>query len=269
MATVSHRGCNLFYEIRGEGPPVVFIQGVGLHGRGWSPQIDALSARYRCLSFDNRGMAASQPVGEAPSIALMAEDVIALLDAEKIERAHLVGHSMGGLIAVATALDHRQRVRSLALLNTLARGADSTSPRREMLAVGLRTMVGTRRMRRLAFLELIMPEAALEGRDRDALAAELELIFGHDLGDRPPIAMAQLNALSRYDATPRLAELAGLPTLVITARHDVVTPPASGRALAAGIPGARHVSIEDAAHGFPIQQVARANALLSEHLDAA
>ena len=269
MPTHQHRGCELFYEIRGEGLPVVFIQGVGLHGRGWSPQIDVLSARYRCLSFDNRGMAQSQPVGETLTASLMAADVVALLDAAGIEAAHLVGHSMGGVIAVETALAHRSRVSSLALLNTVARGADSTSPRKEMLVPGLRTMVGTKRMRRLAFLEMIMPAAALASRDRDALAEELAPIFGHDLGERPPVVMAQLAALANYDATARLPELSGLRTLVVTARHDIVTPPAAGRALAGGIPGARHVEIEDAAHGFPIQHVARANALLEEHLESA
>lgn len=263
--TLSHRGCELHYEVSGEGTPVVFIQGMGLHGRGWAPQIDALEARFRCLSFDNRGMARSQPVAEPLTIPLMAADVIALMDREGVAKAHLVGHSMGGLIALATALEHRDRVLSLALLNTFARGSDASRPRGPMIWIGARTMIGTRRMKRLAFLEMVMPAHALEGRDRDALAKELEPIFGHDLGERPPIVMSQLSATGAYDATPRLSELANVRTLVVSATHDVVAPPAFGRAMAQAIPNARYVEIADAAHGWPIQKVDECNSMLAEH----
>ncbi|MBX7194973.1 MAG: alpha/beta hydrolase [Sandaracinaceae bacterium] len=266
--TLPHRGCVLAYEIGGQGDPVVWIQGMGLHGRGWAPQVDVLESRFTCLTFDNRGMARSQPVGEALTIPLMAADVIALMDREGLARAHLVGHSMGGLIALAAALEHRSRVRSLSLLNTFARGSDASRPRGPMIWLGARTMIGTRRMRRLAFLEMVMPEEVLKTRDRDALAAELEPIFGHDLGERPPIVMSQLSATGAYDATPRLAELAGLPTLVVSARQDVVAPAAFGRATAERIPGARYVEIADAAHGWPVQKPDEANRILAEHFTA-
>jgi pimeloyl-ACP methyl ester carboxylesterase len=263
---VNHRGCSLAFDVVGDGPPVVFIQGVGLHGAGWTPQVEGLSKRFRCVTFDNRGMARSQPVTETLSVPLMVEDVVAVMDAASVERAHLVGHSMGGLLALATALEHRARVASLSLLCTFARGRDVTVPRGKMLWLGIRTAIGTRRMRRLAFLEMVMPEAALRGRDRDALAAELTPIFGHDLGERPPIVMEQLRATGAYDATPRLGELTGIPTMVMSAAQDVVAPPALGRALAAGIEGARYVEIEDAGHGVTIQHAERTNQLLAEHL---
>jgi len=248
---LNHRGCALAYEVSGSGPPVVWIQGMGLHGRGWAPQVDALSSRFTCLTFDNRGMARSQPVGETLTVPLMVSDIVALMDREGFDKAHLVGHSMGGLLALATAIEHPGRVSSLSLLCTFARGADATRPRGPMLWIGARTMVGTRRMRRLAFLEMVLPEAALAGRDRDALAAELEPIFGHDLGDRPPIVMAQLAATGAYDATPRLGELASIPTLVVSGGQDIVAPAASGRAMAGGIPGARYVENAGAAPGLP------------------
>jgi pimeloyl-ACP methyl ester carboxylesterase len=267
--TLSHRGCTLHYEVGGSGPPVVWIQGMGLHGRGWAPQVDALEASFTSLTFDNRGMARSQPVGETLTIPLMAADVIALMDRQGWASAHLVGHSMGGLIALATALDHPGRVKSLALLNTFARGTDASRPRGPMIWLGARTMIGTARMRRLAFLEMVMPAHELARRDRDALAAELEPIFGHDLGVRPPIVMSQLSATGAYDATPRLGELGAIPTLVVSATHDVVAPPAFGKAMADRIPGARYVEIPDAAHGWPIQKVEEANALLGEHFTRA
>lgn len=267
--TLLHRGCTLAYEVSGSGPPVVWIQGMGLHGRGWAPQVDVLDARYRCLTFDNRGMARSQPVGERLTVPLMVSDVVALMDREGLDAAHLVGHSMGGLLALATALEHRARVRSLTLLSTFARGSDASRPRGPMIWIGARTMIGTRRMRRLAFLEMVMPPEVLASKDRDTLAAELEPIFGHDLGERPPIVMSQLSATGAYDASPRLGELAGMPTLVVTGAEDIVAPPSFGKALAQGIPGARWIEVAGAGHGLPIQMTERTNALIEEHLEHA
>ena len=81
MQTLEHRECRLAFRLDGEGPPVVFIQGVGLHGDGWLPQVEYLPSNYTCLSFDNRGMARSQPLGTKKlTVALMATDARALAD---------------------------------------------------------------------------------------------------------------------------------------------------------------------------------------------
>ena len=263
---VEHKGCRLTYRVRGEGPPVLMIQGVGLHGDGWLPQVDGLAGEYRCLTFDNRGMGRSQPLGEPLSVAQMAEDALVLLDAQGWDSAHVMGHSLGGLIALHLALTVRERVRSLALLCTFARGSVATSLSPRMFWIGLRTRVGPRRSRRRAFLEMIMPPSTLAEIDRDAVAESLIPIFGHDLADQPPIVMKQLAAMRVYDATPRLGELAGLPTLVVSAAYDPIAPPTAGRVLAAGIPQARYVEIADASHGVPIQQADRINTMLREHL---
>jgi pimeloyl-ACP methyl ester carboxylesterase len=267
--TLEHRGCRLHYRVRGDGPPVLFVQGVGLHGDGWTPQVDGLSERYRCLTFDNRGMGQSQPHGTRSSVEQMAEDACMLIDAQGWRSAHVIGHSLGGLVAMQLALAAPERVRSLSLLCTLARGRDATKLTWWMLKIGVRTKLGTRRMRRLAFLEMVMPPAALAGADRDALAERLHPLFGHDLADQPPVVMKQLAALRRCDLTTRLPELTGIPTLVLSATHDRVAPVEHGRALAAAIPGARYVEIPDAAHGVTIQCADRINALLDEHLAGA
>ena len=273
--TLEHLGCRLSYRVTGGGDggePVLLIQGVGVHGDGWRPQADALAAAgYRCLSFDNRGMGLSQPLGTPPlTVEQMADDARALMDAERWDSAHVVGHSLGGLVALHLALAHRPRVRSLSLLCTFATGRVATRLTPWILWVGLRTRIGPRRMRRRAFLQLVMPPAALAAADRDALAARLAPYFGHDLADQPPVTMKQMSAMRRYDAAPRLGELAGLPTLVVSAAHDRIAPPAAGgRAIAAGIPGARYVEIPDASHGVTLDQPDRVNALLLEHLTPA
>jgi len=154
LASTLSQGCNLTFRDEGSGEPIIFIQGVGLHGDGWLPQTSRLNRSFRTISFDNRGMAASQPLGTRLTVELMASDTLAVMDAAGITSAHLVGHSLGGCIAQQTALISPQRVKSLSLLCTSTRGADATDLSLKMLWLGIRSRVGTRRMRRLAFIEM-------------------------------------------------------------------------------------------------------------------
>lgn len=259
---LEHRGCRLAYKLVGKGPPVLFIQGSGVHGSGWGPQIEALSERYQCLSFDNRGIGESQPRGAAITVEQMAEDALVLMDTVGWSSAHVVGHSLGGLIALHLALSAPNRVRSLALLCTFARGRDATRLSWDMFWLGLRTYVGTRQMRRRAFVQMVLPADQLA--DADGWAARLAPIFGHDLADHPPVVMKQLAAMRVYDATSQLSRLKNVPTLVVGATHDRIASPDVVRTLVENIPGCRFVEFDNAAHGVTIQCAARINALLDE-----
>ncbi len=263
---VDHHGCRLAYKECGEGLPVIFIQGTGVHGDGWLPQVNGLRDRYHCVTFDNRGLGQSQSAGEKLSVWQMADDTLAIMDACGIETAHIVGHSLGGLVAQQLALTARHRVRSLALLNSFARGADATRLTRDLLWLGIRSRIGPIRMRRRAFLRIIMSDASLKDADRDAMAAEFALLFGHDLGVYPPVVMKQMSSMRNCDLTKKLAELGGLPALVVGAAQDRIARPGMVRALAAGIPGARLVEFPHAAHALPIQLAAEVNALLADHI---
>jgi pimeloyl-ACP methyl ester carboxylesterase len=259
----------LAYSVMGSGPPIVFIQGVGLQGAGWQPQVQELSATHSCLCFDNAGVGKSQPAKGRLSIPQMAEDTLRVMDAAGIESAHLVGHSMGGCIAMETALLARQRVRSLSLLCTFAVGSDATRLTLAMLWIGLRTTIGTARSRRRAFLELVLAPSDLSLPERDALARDLEPLFGHDLARRPAIAMKQLAALRSYDPSDRLVELAGIPCMVISAAHDPIASPGTGRRLAKAIPGAHYVELPEHSHGVVIREPAGVNHLLRDHMERA
>ena len=276
MLTVQTRGARLCYQVEGierSGSPVLLIQGVGVIGEGWRPQLDGLKDRYRLATFDNRGIGGSVieagAAGAALSIEAMAEDALAVMDAAGFAQAHVVGHSMGGVIAQQLALSAPSRVKSLSFLCTFHVGREAVRMTPTILQLGLRSRIGTRKMRRNAFLQLVMPPASLRAADRDRLAADLAKLFGHDLADQPPIAMPQLRAMSRYDASARLAQLAGVPTLVLSAEHDVIARPAYGRALAAAIPGARYVEFPGAGHGVPIEHAQKINQHLAEHFSAA
>ena len=270
MPTIEHAGARLHYDRAGAGPPLLLVQGVGLIGRGWQPQVDSLRERFTVITFDNRGIGAST-AGPGPlSIELMAQDALAIMDAEGLTRFHLAGHSMGGVIAQQVALAAPGRVMSLALLCTFPRGAEATRLTWPVLAAGLRTRIGTRRMRRRAFVDLVMPPATRGNEDVDAVAASLAPLFGRDLADQPPIVMTQLRAMGKFDALARLGELAHIPTLVISARYDVISRAALGPVLAAAIPGARFLEVADAGHGVTIQRASTINAMLAAHMaDAA
>ena len=260
---VEHRGCRLAYSVRGSGPPVLFIQGVGVHGDGWTPQTDALADRFTCISFDNRGMGRSQPAASEITVEQMADDALAVLGAAGAGSAHVVGHSLGGTVALQLAVDARSRVKSLTLMCTFADGKAAAPLTLRLVWLGLRTKLGTRRMRRRAFLRLVMPPDALT--DTDAVAERLAPLFGHDLADQPPVAGSQLRAMRKFNAAPRLGELAGLPTLVLSGAHDPISPPRVSEALAVGIPGAKHVAFADASHGLPISHAEQVNPLLAGH----
>lgn len=249
MPTLKRTDVELCYESSGSGPPVLFIQGVGVTGEGWRPQVSGLAERFQTLIFDNRGIGRSLPCDGPISIEAMAADARALLDAVGWNSAHVVGHSMGGVIAQQLTLDCPERIRSLSLLCTFARGKDAARLTPWVLWMTLRTRLGSRRMRRRAFLEMLMPKADLETADQDALAAQVASLIGRDLADHPSILMKQLMAMARHDILHRLGELAKIPTLVLSAEHDRIALPQYGRMLAGAIPGSRYEEFEAASHG--------------------
>lgn len=262
------QGLTIAYESAGSGPPIVFIQGVGVPASGWRPQVDGLCKRCHCVSIDNRGVGSSSAFRGALTVEHMAADALAVMDQLGLPSAHIVGHSVGGLVAQELALSARARVRSLTLMCTFFRGAQAARLTPFVLWTGLRTYLGTRRMRRRAFLEIVLSDQERRDRDLDAEAERLAPLFGRDLAVASPMAMRQLKAAARYDASAWLPSLAGLPVLVLSGRHDKLALPAYGRAILAAIPGASYREA-DAAHGLPLTREHEVNALLLEHVLAA
>lgn len=266
MKQLARPDTTLAYRIEGEGAPVLFIQGIGVAGSGWTPQVEALRGRFRTAVFDNRGLGGSLPCNGPITVEAMAGDALALMDHLGWASAHVVGHSMGGVIAQQLALDAPKRVRSLSLLCTFLRGKDGARPTPFVIWMSLRTRVGTRRMRRRAFLELILPEADLAAANTDALAERLAPLLGRDLADQPPIVMKQLRALGSHDVSARLGELAGIPTWVASAEQDPIAPPDQGRRLAAAIPGATFQVFADASHAVTLHRPDALNRALEDFL---
>jgi pimeloyl-ACP methyl ester carboxylesterase len=140
--------------------------------------MNALAPHYECLAFDHRGLGRSQPLGTSLTIQQMAEDTVALMDARGWPSAHLVGQSMGGLIALQVSLSARNRVRTLSLLCSFPRGRDAMPTSPGMLWSWLRTLIGPKPQRRKALLEIVLPATALASADCTRQAAELAALFG-------------------------------------------------------------------------------------------
>lgn len=269
MPTLRVPDARLCYDDVGSGPCILFLQGVGVGRVAWAPQVGPLSASHRCIAVDHRGIGGSQGSLEDLSVDAMARDALALLDALGLEHFHLVGHSLGGVVAQRVALLAKERVQSLSLLCTFSGGRDLARPSARLAWLGLRTMVGTARMRRDAFARLIMPDAFIAERGIDAVATSLEEVLGRPLSSPPPVADLQLSALRRHDERERLAELSTIPVFVASGRHDPIARPAFGRALAETIRGAKYREWEEASHALPIQFPDEVNAALAAHFATA
>lgn len=218
------------------------------------------------LTFDNRGLGqSSQPRGARLSIEQTADDAQALARAVGWDSCHVARHSMDGVIAQCLALRHSGFVRSLALLCTVANGADAARLTARKLWLGLRGRFGTRRCRQRAFLKMILAPGEFADADLDATAGRSFACFGRDIADQPAIAMRQLAAMSRFDARPGLP----VPALVVSAIHDIVTPACHGREIARLLLGARYVELLDAAHAAPITCADEVNRLLRDFLPCA
>jgi len=128
MPTTNANGINLYYEVYGQGEPLLLIMGLSLNSKSWFRTLPALSEHYQVIIFDNRGVGLSDKPNTPYSIELMAEDARAVLDAAGVETAHVYGISMGGMIAQKLAIKYPERIRSLILGCTTSGGVNHVQP---------------------------------------------------------------------------------------------------------------------------------------------
>jgi aminoacrylate hydrolase len=268
MPFLDANGVRLHYTVTGKGPAVLLLQGAGVVCEGWRPQIDALGSQFTVVAPDNRGFGGSSRGTGPLTVEAMAADALAIVDVLRIEAFHLAGHSMGGLIAQQIALDRPSRVLSLGLMCTFAHGQQAATMSLPMIMTAIRMRLGTRSMRRRAFMQLVMPQAYLASVDQSALAEQLRPLFGYDLANQPSFVMQQVRAMSRFDASRRLSELSRIPAIVVSASEDRIARPEYGRELDERIGTSRYVEIRNAGHGVTIQCADRINELLLAHFDA-
>lgn len=255
-------GIEHWYESHdGEGAPVLLIMGFGLPGSAWRPQVEGLRGHHRVITFDNRGCGRSGPVTGPYGMRELANDAVALLDHLDIERAHVVGVSMGGMIAQELALQHRARLRSLSLIATHHGGRVRILPTAPGLALFLRAN-STRGDTRLAYLRRLLYPPGQEPAP-GSLGAQMAAHFAEPIARKT--ALYQLSAIRSHDTRDRLESLAGLPTLVVRPDRDILVRPSHSDRLHRRIPGSRLLSFRDAGHAVTAQCAPELNRYLLAH----
>ena len=262
MPYVQANGINIYYESQGEGEPLFLIAGLGATHELWELQAPSFARWYRVVTFDNRGAGDSDKPPEPYSIALFADDTAALMDALGIERAHVYGQSMGGIIAQEFALRHPQRLRCLVLGCTTFGGPNSVLPSPEAAAVlsgmpNLPEEQAVDRVLEVFYSPRYRREHPEEARQRIQSYFPLRT---------PPDAYArQLMACLTFDAYDRLPQIAA-PTLVINGAEDTLLPPENSRIIAQRIPGAELVLFPEAGHLYFHEVPEEADAAVADFL---
>jgi pimeloyl-ACP methyl ester carboxylesterase len=252
----------LSYERSGSGPPLLLIMGMSGTALHWGePLLELLRPDFEVITYDHRGVGASARLEGEITIAQMAEDASALLGALEIESAHVLGISMGGMIAQELALNHPEQVRTLTLGCTYCGGPDARLASPEVLQrLAASLMSGDRRRALRTAWETNVSEAMAA--DGDAYAAFL------GIAERAPVAvpviMAQLRACTAHDSSARLARLSA-PTLVMHGTDDQMLPVGNGHQIAGLVAGSKLEIFDGVGHMFFWEQPERVAELLRSH----
>lgn len=260
MSLVENRGAKIYWDEQGQGDPLLLIMGLGWASNMWHRTRPVIAARYRTIAFDNRGAGRSDTPPGPYSISLLASDAAAVLDAAGAERAHVLGASMGGMIAQEFALQYPNRLRSLILGCTAAGGPRAVQADPEAIQLLFRRDPDPAESAKAA-----VPFIYDSGTPRERIDQDLAVLS--EWYPHPEGYTTQLQAIMGWEADSRLSEITA-PTLVIHGENDRLVPAANGRLIAERIPSAKLVLLPHASHIFMTDQPAAAHQALLEFLSA-
>jgi pimeloyl-ACP methyl ester carboxylesterase len=259
MPTAQVNGIEVYYEQAGEGPPVLLLHGLGSSTRDWEYQAPELTRAYRVITMDVRGHGRSSRPPGPYSVAQFSEDAVALLRALDAAPAHIIGLSMGGMVAFQMAVDHPEAVRSLAIINSgpamILRGMQKAALTMRFAVVklfGMKTMAGM-----IARKVLPLPS---QGDLRQTL---IQRFSEND----PRAYLDSVRAINGWSVEERIGKI-GCPVLIVASDQDY-TSVAWKHAYAARIPGARVVVVKDSRHIAPVDQPEQLNQMLMQFLATA
>jgi pimeloyl-ACP methyl ester carboxylesterase len=255
----------LDYERSGSGPPLLLIMGMSGSRLSWGePFLELLRRDFDTVAYNHRGVGTSSRVQGPFTIRELADDAAALLDALELESAHVLGISMGGMVAQELALAHPERLRSLALGCTYCGGPGSSRTSAEVWQGIADAMASGDRERAI--------RTAWEANVSGQFAADDDAYGRFSANARQmPVAvaviMAQAQAILGHDTSARLPTIRA-PTLVVHGTDDLMVPVENARMIASLIPGARLEILPGIGHLFFWEQPERAAELVREHAAA-
>lgn len=250
------------YELTGAGEEVVLLSaGLGGAAGFWAPQRAALEQHFRVLAFDQRGTGRNaEPLPERYTIGHMADDVIAVMDAAGVSRAHFLGHALGGLVGLDLARRCPERCGRLVLVNAWAK-VDRHSERCFDIRIGILRSQGPAAY--VAAQPLFLHTAPYMSTNDEKIRAEVAHGTAHFQGAEN--LLKRIGALRAFDAWADLARITA-PTLVAASRDDLLVPYTASEALAAGLPHAELWITPEGGHAFSVEQPEVFNAKLIEFL---
>jgi 3-oxoadipate enol-lactonase len=264
FAAVPHADVNghrIHYVRQGSGEPLLLIQGLSGNHLHWGDEfLGLLDDDFELIALDNRGIGHSSRTSEPFTIADMADDAVGLLDALEIESAHVMGISMGGMIAQEIALRHPDRVRTLTLGCTYAGGEGSslTDPQVIQHLAELLMTGRTEEALRVGFSYNVSPDFASDPRN-----FELVKRVADELPGTLEILMLQVQAVAGHDTSQRLGEIS-VPTLVVHGSEDQMLSASNARHIAERIPDARLEIMDGVGHAFWWERPERSAELVRE-----
>ena len=247
MPYTANNGTRIYWEETGAGDPVLLIMGLGYSHDMWHRTRPALSQRYRTIAFDNRGVGQSDVPAGPYTMAQMAADAAAVLDAAQVDRAHVFGISMGGMIAQEFALTYPARVRSLILACTACGGRNAIAAAPNVLQVVMARATMTPEEGAQAIVPFVYDRATPRERIEEDLAIRRRTY--------PTAAgyLGQVQAIMAWTSLDRLPNIQA-PTLILHGESDELVPPENARILEKHIRGSRLVMLPHASHIFTTDQ---------------
>jgi 3-oxoadipate enol-lactonase len=247
MPKTQVNGIDLYYEVHGEGPTIVFAHGAGGNHLSWWQQVPVFARQYRCVTFDHRGFGQSPDIPNGPGSQAFVEDLKQLLDHLKIEQASLVAQSMGGRTCLGFTLEYPDRVQALVMADTTGGFADARMA--QLRAEGEVVMTGPNPPPRTYAPHFPQEQPA------------------------PAFLYEQIRALNppRREApapgpTAEQVQALQIPTLLIVGEHDVIAPPAVMKMFQSYIPHARLAEMGGAGHSVYFEKPEAFNRTVLEFL---
>ncbi len=263
MPKANVNGININYTVEGQGDPLIMIMGLGSGQNNWRFQIGSFKKCYRTITFDNRGVGKSDKPAGPYTINMMVDDTVGLMDHLNIQKAHVLGVSMGGMISQELAINHPERVDKLVLACTFAKRDGVSGFSSEIdnaIEVYERASCDKASQRRLfgvfmdsvfnkwSYRVLILPlmKVAIRFFAPKGVAQQFEAVLAHDTADRLRLIKA--------------------PTLVLTGTEDRLIKPISSEVIANLVPKAKLVKVEGGSHGFNAEMRSEFNGEVLEFL---